>query len=457
MPMPSKLIFFIICSALILTTLLYGTVHQPILALFYLSASLIVFLWATEGFVTGKLRYSTSLLQIPLIATILYGIFQIIPFSYIPEVAGVNDIPKTISIDPFSTKLAIVHFITLSIYFAAILTFIDSVKRIKKLVFLMIIFGAIYSFYAILQSILSPQKIYGIYELPVGANPFGSFVNRNNFAALIEMIIALPLGMLFTGVVPKDKRLLYGIAIGLMGVALLLSGSRGGLIAFLAEILFLIFFAIESKGTKGIILKTATAVLFLIIMITGAAFVGSETTLTRIAQERSELGEPVETTNRLHIWSVSLKIIANNPIFGVGLGAFPQAYTQFDTLSGAERVEQAHNDYLQVLTDAGIFGLIFAGFFVVYLFKKGFESIKTDNEFRRAIAVGSTAGCFAILVHSFFDFVLHVTAISLFFLTLCSLVVLCGQPFPDDEIKKHKRRRKHSTAEPEQQATTQYK
>ncbi|MFN3330471.1 MAG: O-antigen ligase family protein, partial [Pyrinomonadaceae bacterium] len=264
--MPSKLIFFIICSALVLTTLLYGAVHQPILALFYLSASLIVILWAIEGFATGKLRYSKCLLQLPLVAVILYGIFQIIPFGYIAEIAGVGGIPKTISINPFATKLAVVHFIALLIYFASMLAFIDSVKRIKTLVFLMIIFGAVYSFYAILQSVLSPQKIYGIYELPLGANPFGSFVNRNNFASLIEMIIAIPLAMLLTGIVPKDKRLLYGIAIGLMGIALLLSGSRGGLVAFFAEILFLIFFAVESKGTKGVILKTATAALFLIVM-----------------------------------------------------------------------------------------------------------------------------------------------------------------------------------------------
>ena len=32
-------------------------------------------------------------------------------------------------------------------------------------------------------------------------------------------------GLLFVGAVPKDKRLLYGTAIGLMGIALLLSGS----------------------------------------------------------------------------------------------------------------------------------------------------------------------------------------------------------------------------------------
>lgn len=446
--MPSKFIFLILCSALILTTLFYGAVHQPILALFYLSMSLVALLWAAEGLITGKLRYSTCLLQVPIIAIILYGIFQIIPFGYNDEVAGVTDVPATISINPFATKLAIVHFVALLIFFAAMIAFVDSVKRIKKLVLIITIFGAVYSFYAILQSVLSPQKIYGIYELPLGANSFGSFVNRNDFAALIEMTIAFPLGMFLVGAVPKDKRLLYSIAIVLMGVALLLSGSRGGLVALLAEILFLIFLTIKSKGTKGVLLKATTAVLFLVIMIAGAAFVGGETTLTRITEEQGELS--VETTNRLHIWSTSLKIIASNPIFGVGLGAFPQAYTKFDTLSGAERVEQAHNDYLQVLTDAGIFGLIFAAFFVIYLFKKGIENISTNNQFRRAVAISSIAGCFAILVHSFFDFVLHITAISLFFLTLCSLVVIAGQAFPDDEIEEHKRRRRKPLEESKQ-------
>ena len=119
---------------------------------------------------------------------------------------------------------------------------------------LITIFGFVFAFFAILQAVLSPTKIYGIYEVAF-AKPFGSFVNRHNFAAYIEMTIAVPLGLLFAGAVQKDKRLLYVTAIGLMGVALILSGSRGGLVALLAEIVFLVILTNKTKGASKFVIK----------------------------------------------------------------------------------------------------------------------------------------------------------------------------------------------------------
>jgi energy-coupling factor transporter transmembrane protein EcfT len=38
----NKLLFFLLCATLIFTTLVYGTVHQPIIAVFYLIAVIVV-------------------------------------------------------------------------------------------------------------------------------------------------------------------------------------------------------------------------------------------------------------------------------------------------------------------------------------------------------------------------------------------------------------------------------
>lgn len=440
--MAGKIIFFIICAAIVLTTLLYGAVHQPILAVFYVGAALVALLWTFESFVGGALRFNKSLIQIPLIAVILYGLIQVIPFGSLTETAGLAEVSRTISFEPFSTKSAVVHFVALLIYFSAMLAFIDSAKRLRAIVLLITTFGFLYAFFAVLQGVLSPNKIYGIYE-PRFASPFGSFVNRHNFAAFMEMTIAVPLGMMFVGGVSKDKRLLYITAIGLMGIALILSGSRGGLVALLAEIFFLIFITTHAKSYGQIALKTGLAVALILTIVIGSILIGGESSLTRIAETAASNDF---TTNRTHIWNITLEVIKNNPVFGVGLGAFPQAYTRFDTLNGLERVEQAHNDYLQVLADAGIVGLIIGAFFVFWLFRVGLKNIKTENVFRRGVAVGALAGCFAIFVHSVFDFVLHTTAVTLMFLTLCALVVLSGREFKDDiesfVQKRHRKKQK---------------
>ena len=257
------------------------------------------------------------------------------------------------------------------------------------------------------------------------------------------MSLAIPLGLMFTGAVPRDKRLLYVTAIGLMGIALLLSGSRGGLVALLAEIFFLIILTTKMKGAGQMALKVGLSVALLATIIIGSMLIGGESSLTRFAETAASADI---STNRTHIWNVTLSVIKNNPLFGAGLGAFPQVYTSFDTLNGMERVEQAHNDYLQILADAGIVGLIIGAFFVFRLFRDGLRNAETHNVFRRGVAVGALAGCFAIFVHSIFDFVLHTTAISMMFLTLCSLVIVSGQKSEDEIETPHKHRRKNNSA-----------
>lgn len=442
MTLASKLIFFLLCAAIVWTTLAYGTVHQPVLALFYLTAAVILILWAIDAFTSGVLRFNRNLLQIPLYAAAAYGFIQVIPFGSIAETAGVSDISRTISVDPFSTRLTAIHFLALSIIFSAFLTFIDSSKRLRTLVYLITIFGFLFAFFAILQMVLSPNKIYGIYEARY-AQPFGSFVNRHNFAAYMEMTMAVPLGLMFAGAVQKDRRLLFITAIGLMGVALLLSGSRGGLVSLLAQIFFLIILTTKTKGYGQLILKIGLSVALVATIIAGAILIGGETSLARFAETAASKDF---TTNRLHIWSITWEVIKNSFPLGAGLGAFGVAYTPFDTFSGSERVEQAHNDYLQVLADAGIVGLILGAFFVFWLFRTGLKNIDTKNTFRRGVAVGALSGCFAILVHSVFDFVLHVTAVSVLFLTLVSMVVVSGMKKDVEEEEPIRRRKKRSAS-----------
>ncbi len=442
----SKIIFLLLAVCIVFTALAYGTVHQPTIALFYLLTAAVVVLWAIDSFQTGFLRFNKSLLQIPVIGTVIYALIQIIPFGTLAETGGVSGIGRTISLEPFWTQMFALHFLALFFIFAASLTFLDSARRLRKMVLLITIFGFGFAFFAILQSVLSPTKIYGIYAVEY-AKPFGSFVNRHNFAAYIEMTIAVPLGLLFTGAIARDKRLIYLTAIGLMGIALLLSGSRGGLVSLLAMVVFILILTNKSRGSGQIALKIGLAVLLIAVLVGGSVLIGGESSLTRFAE--TAVSNDI-TTNRTHIWNVTLQIIKNNLPFGAGIGAFAAAYTPYDTMNGIERVEQAHNDYLQILADAGIVGLILAGLFIFWLFRTGLESIKTENLFRRGVATGALAGCFAILVHSLFDFVLHTTAITVLFLTLVSLVVVSGRRFADDDNTYERRRRKANVTPIEQ-------
>jgi len=116
---------------------------------------------------------------------------------------------------------------------------------------------------------------------------------------------------------------------------------------------------------------------------------------------------------------------SKHPLLGAGQDAFAYAFTKFDTWPGIFRVEQAHNDYLQMLSEAGIAGFACIVAFVVLLFRRGLTVIGEGtglSKIRRE--PGALAGCFGILVHSFFDFPLRTLSNSFFFLLLAAIATV---------------------------------
>jgi O-antigen ligase len=126
------------------------------------------------------------------------------------------------------------------------------------------------------------------------------------------------------------------------------------------------------------------------------------------------------SSGRSHFWAIALKIFFDYPVLGAGLNAFGVAFTGYDTWNGNNRVEQAHNEYLQILADAGIVGFACVAAFIYLLFKYSLSAIEAaaDNVYRKSAARGALAGCFGILIHSFFDFPLRTPANAFFFLLL---------------------------------------
>src|SRR3989441_11670815 len=147
--------------------------------------------------------------------------------------------------------------------------------------------------------------------------------------------------------------------------------------------------------------------------------------------------------SRTHFWAVTLDVIKAYPIVGSGLGSLGVIYTRYDSHNGLLRLEQAHNDYLQTLSDGGIVGGVLGLAFIVILFRQRFARRETDDKFRRGVATGALAGCFAVLIHSFFDFTLHTTANALLFFILPALAT------PEKRVDQdHRRRRRHSSRSP---------
>ena len=439
----SRFVFLVICVAIVTSALAYGTVHYWALALFNLGALTILILWVADGWRLGNVRISRSLLQLPLLGAVILGVVQMLPFG-----------GNTLSLDPNSTKLVIVQLSTLIVYFAATLVFVDTPHRLHVLVRTIMIFGFLLAIFGLTQSFISPTKVYGMRELSQ-STAFGPFINRHHFAGYMELTISLPLGLLLAGSIDKDKRLLYLFVAGLMGVALVMTSSRGGIISLVGEIVFLVIVTaiwksqnererrrVRSSWLKGAAARVALAGALIVGLFAGVILLGGEFSLNRFI-DSVNTDDP--TTGRAHFWSVTLDMIKANPVVGTGLGAYGVIYTRYDTRNGLYRLEQAHNDYLQIFSDAGVVGGALGLAFVVILFYRGFARAKSRDDFRRGVALAALGGCFAVLIHSFFDFTLHTTSNALLFLVLAALATLNGRV--EDAPRRRRRRNSESSAE----------
>ena len=414
---PSRLsgaIFVLLCFVPVILTIVYGAVDVWALGFQTIFVGAIAVLWLFDSFIKKEFSFNSSSLQIPLISLILIGLIQLLPL---------RSLSNSLSLDAYSTRFAVIQLIVYFVFFSAALCFINSEKRLRRIVSGIIIFASVMAFFGILQRLANLEAIYGLRQSPQ-AIPFASFINQHHFAAFMEMTIGLTFALLFGNAVKKDKSLLLIIAAVMMGIALIFTSSRGGFLSLLGVLAFIITANLLKKqdGEKANNFRRNFAFIgggiALILVLFGAVFLlGGDQSLLRGVGLQNATNDL--SSGRTHFWSIALKIFIDYPILGVGLNAFGTAFPNYDTWNGTMRVEQAHNDYLQMLTEAGILGFACIAAFIFLVFKKGMQIItKSTDNFRLNIAIGALAGCFGILLHSFFDFPLRTPSNAFFFLIL---------------------------------------
>jgi O-antigen ligase len=298
-------------------------------------------------------------------------------------------------------------------------------------------FGGLLAFYSILQRVEDPSSIYGLRQSN-NAVPFGTYVNRHHFAALMEMTLGLSLGLLFAGELKRTQFPFLIVAAGVMATAIMLTGSRGGILSVVCLMTSIAVLRIWRKRDPGrsngkVVLTLGFSLLFALTAVALVVFLGGSDQLARTIDV--SLSSDDFSTGRRDFWKVGWHIFVNNPITGAGFDAFGTAFSKYDPSSGLMRVEQAHNDYLQMLADGGVVAFACVVGFIFLLVRKSLRTIReTSDGFPQGASIGAFAGCAAIVVHSFVDFPLRTTANGFVFLMLAGIAVT--------PIVKHSRRRK---------------
>ena len=110
------------------------------------------------------------------------------------------------------------------------------------------------------------------------------------------------------------------------------------------------------------------------------------------------------------------RIFRDHPVLGTGLGTLQMVFPPYESLYDGKIVNHTHNDYLEALAETGILGGLCCAWFLVILFVESFKGLGgLGSSFNSALNLSGLVGCCGLLVHSLFDFNLHIPANGLLF------------------------------------------
>lgn len=342
------------------------------------------------------------------------------------------------SIYPYATVARLSLLVCLVILFVVALHAFPRRPQVERLLRSIVLFGFALAVFGIVQRLSWNGKVFWLVPVDPSASPFGPFVNHNHFAALLVMIVPVAAAFLMEearsvlggdggrrslasiGAEPIARLLLSAFVVGVMVSAVVLSASRGAVLALVAA-LTLHAGALAARGRLGRP-EASVALGLVVVSLALSLWLG----LGPMAGKLRVLGD-VESEpslrSRILGWKATLEIVKGSPLLGTGLGTFPQAWKLHYPPGTAAVWHEAHNDYLQVLAEAGVVGFaLFAFALGIFAWRHLRPALLELGERGSHGAGGAVTGIVGAALHSFVDFPLQIVGCAALFVVLSAVV-----------------------------------
>jgi O-antigen ligase len=277
---------------------------------------------------------------------------------------------------------------------------------------------------------------------PAAARASGPFVDPDHFAGYLAMVFPLMLsGAIFGGFPARSgadpaKRISCGFASFLIFVAVALSQSRAGWMGLAIGTVSLFLFvqprsrsAENSVGGKARALRASLAILTTMVVL-ALMFVGGRARDESTARLGVTVSQgSLDLQERMAVWRKSPSILREFPLFGVGLGAWPEVFFRFQPVPRSDLLyNAAHNDYLELLVDIGLVGIALLGWLVVRVAARLRSALRTVPGAILPALAAMTAGLIVMAAIEFFDFDLQIPANLVLFVLLAGLALRMSVP-----------------------------
>jgi O-antigen ligase len=238
----------------------------------------------------------------------------------------------------------------------------------------------------------------------------GLWMNPNTYGLLMGMGLVLSCGMVALPIVwfPKLKSIFCTIAVGMMGIGLWQSYSRGAWMAFLCGFSYLGFHAPPFAGqfvvrTTKWLRPNAFTILVALCSLAILAFWQFHDTEHKVARRMLSIGNVNDFSwrNRVAAWEGSLAMIADRPCLGFGWGISEPTHDKYyRTAKIEEGMAVQLNDYFNIGTTLGLPALACFLCYVGLSFSTNRQKQNTPYDWSRTTC---RAGALVLLVGFWFD------------------------------------------------------
>lgn len=332
------------------------------------------------------------------------------------EIIGLVQLAVPLSLNPYLTKLELLRLTSYLILLFLMTQAFRTPRQWRTFAWFLVLLGFSVAVFGILQDLTSNGKLYWVRELRYGGAIYGPYVNRNHFAGLMELIVPVGLSLLAVQGVRREQLPFLALCTALPIGALFMSASRGGIVAFGFEVMFLAALLWLRRGEKRYLLTFMVA-----LALAGAlvAWLGVGQVMHRISEMH---GPEVSEGRRVSMMKSAWRIFEDYPILGTGLGTTVSVYPKYETEYDGKTVDHVHNDHFELLAETGIAGGLCWLAFVIALGTYGILNLSSRQDtLVHAVQLGALVACGGLLIHGLADFNLHIPANALLFYILAGM------------------------------------
>lgn len=314
-----------------------------------------------------------------------------------------------------------------ALLFWAVVANLHRQSSITFITFTLIFLGMAIAGYAIFQFATGSNRVWNFIS-PYPQRGSGTYICPNHTAGFLELALPLAAAYTLAGRIKPLTRVALGYGALMMGVGLVATVSRGGLVAAGISLLLMMFVLLGQRAHR-----LPAAVALLLVLVAGLA-IATQSMTVRIRFNRIASGEgQLHENTRYALWRPAALMWREHPLWGVGPGHFNYRFREYRPAGVQLTPDRVHNDYLNTLTDWGLAGaalvaaaLALAGWGVAQTWRHvqsgngDLGGKRGSNKF--AVVLGSATGLAAILIHSLVDFNMQVPANAMVAVTLLALL-----------------------------------